>query len=88
VTVGGSVTLMQAFLKILTLRWCIRDSTSAFFAVGTNICRHTVTVAEGEAIALLEAMRETISRGWSNVVFESGSKVVVNVVLNLLLLMK
>jgi ribonuclease HI len=37
-------------------------------------------VAEGEALALLEAMRESLDRGWSNIIFESDSKVVVDAV--------
>ncbi|CAJ2672690.1 unnamed protein product [Trifolium pratense] len=38
---------------------------------------HKLTVVEGEAMTILEAMRETISRGWLNIIFESDSKVVV-----------
>jgi hypothetical protein len=55
---------------------CIRDSAGVFVAAGTHSSRHIVTVAEGEAMAILVAMREAVSRGWSNVVFESDSKVV------------
>jgi ribonuclease HI len=57
--------------------WCVRDSNGAFVAPGTNNCRHILTVVEGEAMTILEAMREAISKGWSNIMFESDSKVVV-----------
>ncbi|KAK2451729.1 hypothetical protein QL285_010759 [Trifolium repens] len=60
--------------------WCVRDSVGSFIAAGTDHYRHSLTVAEGEAKALLEAMREAISRGWSNIVFESDTKVVVDAV--------
>jgi ribonuclease HI len=56
------------------------DSARSFGAVGMNNCRHIVTVAEGEAMALLEAMCEAISGGWSNIVFENNSKIVVDAV--------
>jgi ribonuclease HI len=60
--------------------WCIRDSAGSFIAAGTDHYNHTLTVAEGEAKALLEAIREATSRGWSNIVFESDCKVVVDAV--------
>ncbi|MCH95067.1 pentatricopeptide repeat-containing protein, partial [Trifolium medium] len=46
----------------------------------TNKCMHKFTAAEGEATAILEAMREAISRRWTNIVFESDSKVVVDAI--------
>jgi hypothetical protein len=60
--------------------WCIRNSDSAFIAAGTNSRRHNFTVAEGEAMAILEAIREASSRGWSNIIFKSDSKVVVDAI--------
>jgi ribonuclease HI len=60
--------------------WCLRDSAGCFSAAGTNICRNTLTVVEGEAMTILEAMRVAISKGWSNIIFESDSKVVVDAV--------
>ncbi|CAJ2635677.1 unnamed protein product [Trifolium pratense] len=47
---------------------------------GTNNCMHKLTAAEGEAMAILEVMRIAISRGWTNIVFESDSKVVVDAI--------
>jgi hypothetical protein len=60
--------------------WCVRNSDGSFIAAGTNSCRHNLSVHEGEAIAILEAMREASSRGWSNIIFESDSKVVVDAI--------
>jgi ribonuclease HI len=62
----------------LACGWCVRDAGGLFVAAGTIFCNATVTVAEGEAVALLEAMRQCIACGWSNIVFESDSKVVVD----------
>jgi ribonuclease HI len=44
------------------------------------MCMHKLAIAEGEAIAILETIREAISTGWSNIVFESDSKVVVDAI--------
>jgi hypothetical protein len=60
--------------------WCMRDAGGNFIAAGSKFCTFIVTVAEGETLALLEAMREAIARGWSNIVIESDSKVVVDAI--------
>jgi ribonuclease HI len=60
--------------------WCVRDSNGRFVAAGTNNCKHVLTIAEGEAMAILEAMRVATSKGWANIVFESDSKVVVEAI--------
>jgi ribonuclease HI len=65
---------------VVACGWCVRDAAGSVVAVGSNFYNFTATVAEGEALALLEALREAIARGWSNVVFESDSKVVVDAV--------
>jgi ribonuclease HI len=41
---------------------------------------HKLAIAEGETMAILEAIREAISRGWLNIVFESDSKVMVDAI--------
>jgi hypothetical protein len=61
---------------------CIRDSAGVFVAAGTHSSRPFVTIVEGESMAILVAMREAVSRGWSNVVYESHSKVVDTVLKN------
>jgi ribonuclease HI len=66
--------------NVVAAGWCLRDHAGSFVAAGSNVCRFSVTAAEGEALALLEAMRETIARGWSNIIFESDSKIVVDAV--------
>ncbi|GAU51577.1 hypothetical protein TSUD_414260 [Trifolium subterraneum] len=60
--------------------WCVRNSEGNFVAAGTNNCLHKLTIEEGEAMAILEAMREAISQGWPNIIFESDSKVVVDAI--------
>ncbi|GAU44733.1 hypothetical protein TSUD_88180 [Trifolium subterraneum] len=60
--------------------WCLRNSNGVFVAAGTNMSTHKLTIVEGEAMAILEAMREAISRRWFNIVFESDSKVVVDAI--------
>ncbi|KAK2454714.1 hypothetical protein QL285_002249 [Trifolium repens] len=42
---------------------------------------HKLAIVEGDAIAILEAIHEATYRGWSNIVFESDSKVVVDPIL-------
>jgi ribonuclease HI len=75
--VDASLSQIQ---NVVAWSWCIRDSGGCFVAAGSNLCRYKVSVAEGEALALLEAMRESLARGWSNIIFESDSKVVVDAV--------
>ncbi|KAK2357382.1 hypothetical protein QL285_094653 [Trifolium repens] len=43
---------------------------------GNQLLRWQKPRDEGETLALLEAMREAIARGWSNIVIESDSKVI------------
>ncbi|CAJ2629979.1 unnamed protein product [Trifolium pratense] len=60
--------------------WCIRDSNDNFVAAGTNINKYHLSILEGEAMAILEAIREASTRGWSNIIFESDSKIVVDAI--------
>jgi ribonuclease HI len=58
--------------------WCLRNFDGAFIAVGTNVSMHQLSTLEGEAMALLEVIREASIRGWSNIAFESDSQLVVD----------
>jgi ribonuclease HI len=60
--------------------WCRRDVAGSFVAAGSDFSSYKVSIVEGEAKALLEVMRVACSRGWSNIVFKSDSKTVVDVV--------
>jgi hypothetical protein len=54
-----------------SIGWCMRNCVGNFVAAGTiSYPPHILilTVVEGEAMAILEAMREAISRGWINIV--------------------
>jgi hypothetical protein len=43
--------------------WCIRDANGSFLAEGTNRSTQKLIVAESEAMAILEAIREANFRG-------------------------
>jgi ribonuclease HI len=58
----------------------LRDSNGDFKLAGTNIVNTPFSVVEGEAMALVEAMKEVIQRGLQYVVFESDSKIVVDAI--------
>jgi ribonuclease HI len=60
--------------------WVLRDSSGEFKLAGTNIVNTPFSVLEGEAMALVEAMKEVIQRGLQYVVFESDSKTVVDAI--------
>jgi ribonuclease HI len=60
--------------------WVLRDYRGQFQLAGSNIVHSPLSVMEGEAIALLEAMEEVIHRGYSFVIFESDSKLVVDAI--------
>jgi ribonuclease HI len=60
--------------------WVVHDTYGSFIAAGTNSCMQKLTAAEGEATALLEAMREAYAKGLTNIIFESDSKVVVDAI--------
>ncbi|KAK2442300.1 hypothetical protein QL285_013507 [Trifolium repens] len=60
--------------------WVIRDSSGNFKLAGSNIVHSPLSVLEGEAMALVEAMEEVIQRGLHYVIFESDSKLVVDAI--------
>ncbi|KAK2436569.1 hypothetical protein QL285_021555 [Trifolium repens] len=62
--------------------WCFCDSQGHFKLAGTNIVNSPYSVAEGEALAIIEAMEEMILRGLPFVIFESDSKLVVDATQN------
>jgi ribonuclease HI len=60
--------------------WCLRDCHGNFKLAGTNLVNSPLTTLEGEAMALVEAMHEMIHRGFSKIIFESDSKLVVDAI--------
>ncbi|KAK2390980.1 hypothetical protein QL285_064484 [Trifolium repens] len=60
--------------------WVLRDAHGDFKLAGSNIVSTTLSVLEGEAMALVEAMEEVIRRGLPFVIFESDSKIVVEAI--------
>ncbi|GAU20903.1 hypothetical protein TSUD_120950 [Trifolium subterraneum] len=60
--------------------WCVRDHRGRFVIAGTNIMHSRLNTLEGEAMAIKEAMDEMVQRGFSHVIFESDSKIVVDAI--------
>jgi ribonuclease HI len=67
-------------LNKTTTGWCLRDHLGRFIAAGTSWRHGNYSVIEGEAIALLEAMKAMEQRRISNVIFETDAKSVVDAV--------
>jgi ribonuclease HI len=57
---------------------CVRDETGSFICAKTRTFNTVVTVLEGEALALLEAIRLAVHHGWDHVAFESDSNTLVH----------
>jgi ribonuclease HI len=60
--------------------WCVRDHRGRFLLAGTNLIHAQLNTLEGEAMAIKEAMHELMLRGYSNVIFESDSKIAVDAI--------
>ncbi|GAU40243.1 hypothetical protein TSUD_219530 [Trifolium subterraneum] len=61
--------------------WCIRGSNGQFILAGSNVLLEKLNTMEGEAMAIKEVMCESIQRGFTQVIFESDSKLVVDAIL-------
>jgi ribonuclease HI len=57
---------------------CVRDETGSFICAKTRTFNTVLTVLEGEALALLEAIRLAVHHGWDHVAFESDSNTLVH----------
>jgi ribonuclease HI len=53
---------------------CVRDHMGMFILAGSSWIQRKCSTIEGEAAAMLEAMKELEQRGFTNVVFETDSK--------------
>ncbi|GAU34086.1 hypothetical protein TSUD_255820 [Trifolium subterraneum] len=60
--------------------WCVRDHQGRYIIAGTNLLQARLNILEGEAMAIKEAMEEMLQRGFSHVIFESDSKIVVDAI--------
>jgi ribonuclease HI len=67
-------------LNTTTTGWCLRDHMGRFILAGTTRLDGNYSVIEGEATALLEAMKELKQRRISNVIFETDAKSVVDAI--------
>jgi ribonuclease HI len=60
--------------------WCLRDHQGMFVRAGTSWVEGTCSVIEGEAMALLTALRELEEQGFSQVIIETDSQSLVTVI--------
>jgi ribonuclease HI len=63
-----------------SLGWCLRDQRGHVIVAGTSWNDGKYSILEGEAVALLHALREMEHRGFSQVIFETDSKNVVDAI--------
>jgi hypothetical protein len=73
----------HANLNKTSTGWCLRDHLGRFIMAETTWLDGNYSVLEGEAIALLEAMRAMKDRRISYVIFETDSKCVVDAIQHL-----
>jgi ribonuclease HI len=66
-----------------TVGWCVRDHGGNFNMAGTLWQEGKFTVLEGEANALLEALKVLQQKGYSHVIFETDCKGVVDAIHNI-----
>jgi ribonuclease HI len=64
--------------KKTSMGWCVRDHRGQFVLGGTSWIYGNCTSNEGEALALLEAMKELQQRGFNDVIFETDAQNIVN----------
>jgi hypothetical protein len=62
---------------ITSFACCVRDSCGQFIQAQTKWQRANMTVLEGEAVALLDAIHFAVGNRWDRVVFESDSATLV-----------
>ncbi|MCI31515.1 ribonuclease H protein, partial [Trifolium medium] len=60
--------------------WCLRDHRGQYVMAGSSWRQGNCPIIEGEAMAMIEAMKEMEQRGFAHVIFESDSKNVVDVI--------
>jgi ribonuclease HI len=63
-----------------SISWCLRDHQGRFVMAETTWFDENHSIVEGEALALLEALRAMTDRNMQQVIFESDSKNVVDAV--------
>jgi ribonuclease HI len=70
-------------LNRVTAGWCVRDHGGDFILAGTSWHEGKLTAIEGEAKALLEALKKMQQQGLSHVIFETDCKGVVDAIHNI-----
>ncbi|GAU10714.1 hypothetical protein TSUD_425140, partial [Trifolium subterraneum] len=67
-------------LNKTSVGWCLRDHAGQFVKAGSCWNQGKCSIIEGEAIALLQAMKEMEQGGFTHVIFETDSKNVIDAV--------
>ncbi|PNX75879.1 cytochrome p450 [Trifolium pratense] len=60
--------------------WCFRDNQGRFLLAGSNVIHGRLNTIEGEAVAMKEAISEAIQRGFTHVIFESDSRILIDAI--------
>jgi ribonuclease HI len=60
--------------------WCVRDHRGQFVLGGSSWIDGRCSPYEGEALALLEAIKELQQRGFTNVIFETDAYIIVGAI--------
>ncbi|XP_045800055.1 uncharacterized protein LOC123894182 [Trifolium pratense] len=60
--------------------WCFRDNQGRFLLAGSNVILGRLNTIEGEAVAMKEAISEAIQRGFTHVIFESDSQILIDAI--------
>jgi hypothetical protein len=63
-------------ISLTSMGWCIRDHMGQYVMAGSSWSQGKCSIIEGEAHAMLEAMKELEQRGFTHVRFETDSKTV------------
>jgi ribonuclease HI len=70
----------QNVINKISVGWYLRDWRGSFVLAGTVWMDGLFSIAEGESIAILEAMKVIIQRGFSKVIFKTDSKSTVDAI--------
>jgi ribonuclease HI len=70
-------------LNKATMGWCVRNHGGSFTIAWTSWKEGQYSIIEGEAYALLEALKVIQQQGLTQVIFETDSKSVVDVIHNI-----
>jgi ribonuclease HI len=59
---------------------CLRDHRGRFILAESNVIQGRLNTIEGEAMTMREAIQEVMQRGFTHMIFESDSQIVIDVI--------